>query len=104
MCIRDRGGTSPGDAADRFVAGGPVTERSPVAADRAAAALALAATVRSRLGLAEPTTSRVERVVDRFDGTTYDEVTASDRTGRTCLLYTSDAADDLTRVDVGGGR
>ena len=24
--------------------------------------------------------------------------------GRTCLLYTSDAADDLTRVDLGGRR
>jgi len=89
------GGTSPGDAADRFVAGGPVTERSPVAADRAAAALALAATVRSRLGLAEPTTSRVERVVDRFDGTAYDEVTASDRTGRTLHLERFDARNRL---------
>jgi hypothetical protein len=89
------GGTSPGDAADRFVAGGPVTERSPVAADRAASALALAATVRSRLGLAEPTISRVERVVDRFDGTAYDEVTASDRTGRTLHLERFDARDRL---------
>src|SRR5665811_379512 len=25
------------------------------------------------------------------------------RNGRGCLLYTSDAADDLTRVDIGGG-
>ena len=89
------GGTSPGDAADRFVAGGPVTERSPVAADRAASALALAATVRSRLGLAEPTISRVERVVDRFDGTAYDEVTASDRAGRTLHLERFDARDRL---------
>jgi hypothetical protein len=89
------GGTSPGDAADRFVVGGPVTERSPVAPDRAASALALAAAVRSRLGLAEPTISRVERVVDRFDGTAYDEVTASDRAGRTLHLERFDARDRL---------
>ena len=33
-------------------------------------------------------------------GTTQQPVT----TGTTCLLYTSDAADDLTRVDLGGRR
>lgn len=85
------GGTSPGDAADRFVAGGPVTERSPVTPDQAASTLALAAASRSRLGLPEPATQRVERVVDRFDGTTYDEVTASDRAGRTLHLERFDA-------------
>ena len=79
-------GPLPGAAADRFVAGGPVSQRSPVAADRAAAALALAATVRSRAGLPEPAGSRVERVVDRFDGTTYDEVTANDPAGRAIHL------------------
>ena len=85
------GGTSSGDAADRFVAGGPVTERTPVGADRAASALALAAAARSRLGLPEPATSRVERVVDRFDGATYDEVTGSDPAGRTLHLERFDA-------------
>lgn len=85
------GGTSTGDAADRFVAGGPVTERAPVTSDKASAALARAAEVRSRLGLPEPAASRVERVVDRFDGTAYDEVTESDRTGRTLQLHRFDA-------------
>lgn len=85
------GGTSPGEAADRFVAGGPVTERTPVTADRAASALALAAAARSRLGLPEPASSRVERVVDRFDGTAYDEVTGSDGTGRALHLERFDA-------------
>jgi hypothetical protein len=85
------GGTSPGDAVDRFVAGGPVTERTPVTPERAASALALAAAARTRLGLPEPATSRVEQVVDRFDGTTYDEVTGRDRTGRTLHLERFDA-------------
>jgi hypothetical protein len=80
------GGTSPSDAADLYVAGGPVTERATVAADQAASTLALAADARSRLGLPEPATSRVERVADRFSGTTYDEVTASDLTGRALHL------------------
>jgi len=85
------GGASTGDAADRFVAGSPVTERTPVTPDKAAAALARAAEVRSHLGLPEPAASRVERVVDRFDGTAYDEVTESDRTGRTLQLHRFDA-------------
>ena len=84
-------GISQGDAADRFVAGGPVTDRSPVAADRAAASLALAAAFRSRVGLPEPATSRVERVVDRFDGTAYDEVTASDGAGQPVHVARFDA-------------
>ena len=37
------GGTSVGDAASPFVAGGPVTARTPVAGDRAAVALFLRA-------------------------------------------------------------
>jgi len=89
------GGTSQGDAADRYVAGGPVTERSSVAADQAASTLALAAAARSRLNLPEPAMSRVERVVDRFAGTTYDEVTASDRTGRALHLERFDATGRL---------
>jgi hypothetical protein len=85
------GGMSPGDAADRYVAGGPVVERTPVTGDRAAPALALAAAFRSRVGLPEPAASRVERVVDRFDGTTYDEVTGTDRAGQTQHLERFDA-------------
>jgi len=88
-------GTSPGEAADRFVAGGPVTDRTPVTPDRAASTLALAAASRSRLGLPEPATQSVERVVDRFSGTTYDEVTASDSAGQTLHLERFDAAGRL---------
>ena len=80
------GGTAPGDAADRFVAGGPVAERGPVPAERAPSVIATAAAFRSRLGLAEPAAVRVDRVTDRFDGTAYDEVTATDRAGRALHL------------------
>lgn len=80
------GGTSQGEAADRYVVGGPLVERTRVEGDRAAPAQALAATFRSRLGLPEPAISRVERVVDRFDGTSYDEVTGTDRAGQTLHL------------------
>jgi len=84
------GGTPPGDATNRYIAGGPVTERSPVGADRAAAVLAASRTFRSRLGLAEPAASRVDRVTDRFAGTTYDEVTGTDVTGRALHLQRLD--------------
>jgi len=83
-------GTAPGDAADRYIAGGPVVERSPVAAERASAARALARAFGSRLGLAEPAAFRVERVVDRFASTTYDEVTGTDETGRALHLQRLD--------------
>ena len=85
------GGTSPLDAASPFVTGGPVTERAPVTSDKAAAALARAAQVRSRLALPEPVAARVERVIDRFDGTAYDEVTESDAAGRALRLHRFDA-------------
>ena len=85
------GGTTVGDAASPFVAGGPVTDRAPVAGERATVALARAADVRTRLGLPTPAVSRVERVVDRFDGSAYDEVTESDATGRTLGLHRFDA-------------
>jgi len=84
------GGTPPGDAADRYVAGGPVAERSPVGADRSAAVLAAARTFRSRLGLPEPAATRAERVTDRFAGTTYDEVTGTDVAGRALHLQRLD--------------
>jgi hypothetical protein len=95
MAIGSPGGILTGDATDRFVSGSPVTERTPVAADRAASTLALAAAFRSRLGLPEPAVSRVERVVDRFDGTAYDEVTASDREGQALHLERFDAGGRL---------
>ena len=84
-------GISPGDAADRFVVGGPVADRTPVTADRAGATLALAAAFRSRAGLPAPATSRVERVVDRFDRAAYDEVTASDGAGQPLHVARFDA-------------
>ncbi len=84
------GGAQTGDAAERFVAGGPAVERTPLGGDRAAASLALAAAFRSRLGLPEPAATHVERVVDRFDGTTYDEVTGSDSTGHAIHLQRFD--------------
>jgi hypothetical protein len=89
------GGTSTGDAASPFITGGPVTERAPVALDRAAVALARAAGVRARLGLPTPAASRVERVIDRFDGSAYDEVTESDATGRALGLHRFDARGHL---------
>ncbi len=103
------GGTSSGDAADRYVAGGPVTDRIPVAADQAATTLALAEAARSSLSLPEAASTRVERVVDRFSGTTYDEVTAIDRTGRAIHLERFDPSGRLIGAvafgwDVGGAK
>jgi hypothetical protein len=92
------GGTPAGDAADRYVAGGPAVERTPLGGDRAAPTLALAAALRSRLGLPEPATTRVEQVVDRFDGTTYEEVTGSDAAGQTIHLQRFDARGRLVAV------
>ena len=40
-------GPAPGDAADRFVAGGPATERTPLRGERAASVLAAAGTSRT---------------------------------------------------------
>ena len=102
-----RGGTPAGNAADRYVAGGPAVERTPLGGDRAAPTLALAAAFRSRLGLPEPATTRVEQVVDRFDGTTYEEVTGSDAAGQTIHLQRFDARGRLVAcrdVRVAGGR
>jgi hypothetical protein len=84
------GGAPPGDAADRYVAGGPVVERQAADPRRASAALAAARGFRSRLGLPEPAASRVEHLVDRFAGTAYDEVTATDAEGRALHLQRID--------------
>jgi hypothetical protein len=84
------GGTGPGDAADRFVAGRPATERTPLAAEQAAPVLAAASSSRQRLGLPAPVAVRVDRVIDRFSGTTYDEVTATDMAGRSLHLQRFD--------------
>jgi hypothetical protein len=112
------GGLPPGDAADRYVAGGPVTERVPVGADRAATVLAAARTFRARLGLPVPAATRAEHVIDRLAGTAYDEVTGIDATGRALHLQRLDdrgrlvaavafgwqAACDRPLADVGSAR
>ncbi len=84
------GGTAPGDAADRFVAGGPAAERAPLRGERAATALTAAGTARRKLGLPEPTSVSVDHVTDRLDGTTYDEVTERDAAGRRLHLQRFD--------------
>jgi hypothetical protein len=84
------GGTAPGDAADRFVAGGPAVERAPIRPDRAAPVLAAASASRTQLGLPEPVSVDVEHVTDRLGGTTYDEVTERDGSGRTLHLQRFD--------------
>jgi hypothetical protein len=89
------GGTAPGDAADRFVAGGPATERVPLRSEQAAPVLAAADLSRLRLGLPEPAGVRVDRVTDRFSGTTYDEVTATDGAGRSLHLERFDERGQL---------
>ena len=95
-------GAPTGDAADRFVAGGPAVERTVLGGDRAAPGLALAAAFRSRLGLPEPAATRVERVVDRFAGTTYDEVTGSDATGHAIHLQRFDVRGRLVAAVIFG--
>lgn len=84
------GGTAPGDAADRFVAGGPATERMPLLGDRAASVLAAAGTSRRHLGLSEPAAVEVDQVTDRYGGTTYNEVTGRDGAGRRVHLQRFD--------------
>ncbi len=102
-------GTGPGDAADRFVAGGSVTQRAPLAAEQAARVLAAAGAARERLGLPVPAAVRVERVTDRLGGTTYDEVTATDGTGRALHQQRFDEGGRLVGAvsfgwQTGGGR
>jgi hypothetical protein len=84
------GGTAPSDAADRFVAGGPATERMPLQDERAASALAAAGASRRHLGLPEPATVEVDQVTDRYGDTTYDEVTGRDGAGRRLHLQRFD--------------
>ena len=84
------GGTAPGDAADRFVAGGPAAERAPLRPDRAAPVLAAAGMSRRQLGLSEPASVDVEHVTDRLGGVTYDEVTERDGAGRALHLQRFD--------------
>jgi hypothetical protein len=103
------GGTAPGDAADRYVAGGPTSERAPLRAEEAGPILAVAGASRARLGLPLPAAVRVDRVTDRLDGTTYDEVVASDAGGRPLHLQRFDERGRLVGAvsfgwQVAGGR
>jgi hypothetical protein len=103
------GGTAPGDAADRFVAGGPTSERAPLRPEEAGPVLAAAGAARVRLGLPLPAAVRVDRVTDRLDGTTYDEVVASDAAGRSLHLQRFDERRRLVGAvsfgwQVAGGR
>jgi len=74
-------GVGGGQAADPFVAGGPSTRSLPAPADDVARARARGHDVAVALGL--PGVSlRVERLDDRFEHRTYDEVTSLDAGGR----------------------
>ena len=96
------GGTAPSDAADRFVAGGPATERVPLRPDRAAPVLAAAGASRRHLGLQEPASVDVDHVTDRLGGATYDEVTGRDRAGRRLHLQRFDPQGRLVGAVVFG--
>lgn len=103
------GGTVPGDAADRFVAGGPTSERAPLRPEQAEPVLAAAGASRIRLGLPVPAAVRVDRVTDRLDGTVYDEVVATDTAGQSIHLQRFDGRGRLVGAvsfgwPVAGGR
>jgi len=85
-------GGSVGQAADPFVAGGRSTRPLPLAADDLARARARGQALAEALGL-PGVSGRVERVEDRFEHRTYDEVTLADGRGR-------DVA--ITRIEPGG--
>src|SRR5665811_2558325 len=117
MCIRDR---SPGDfEAVRRIATevkGPIiaalARTHPDDIDRAAEALAPAQ--RSRIHVFMSTSpihmeqmlnlSPAEVLASITEGVTRARSYCDDVEFSPCLLYTSDAADDLTRVDLGGRR
>ena len=73
-------------AADRFVAGEVALRREPLAGADAGAYTARARTTATALGLPFGTRRAVARVVDRFNGTTYVEVTARDAAGEPVSL------------------
>jgi hypothetical protein len=103
------GGTTPSDAADRFVAGGPASERAPLRPEEAGPILAAAGASRARLGFPLPAAVRVDRVTDRLDGTMYDEVVSTDPAGRSLHLQRFDERRRLVGAvsfgwQVAGGR
>jgi hypothetical protein len=74
-------GAGAGQAADPFVAGGRSTRALPASASDVARAQARARDVATALGL-PGVSQRVERIDDRFEHRTYDEVTSLDAGGR----------------------
>jgi hypothetical protein len=74
-------GVAGGQAADPFVAGGRSTRQVPARADDLAHAKARGHAVAVALGL-PGVSQRVERLDDRFEHRTYDEVTSLDANGR----------------------
>jgi hypothetical protein len=78
-------GGSVGQAADPFVAGGRSTRSLRAAADDLARARAHGKTLATSLGL-PGVGQRVERLEDKFEHRTYDEVTSVDATGRAVAI------------------
>ena len=85
-----------GAAADPFVAGQQAVDVATLSGPAAAAGIARADATRTQLGLPLPARQVVSHVVDRFAGTTYDEVTAFDGVGRMTALQQFDTAGRLT--------
>ncbi|MFI5225261.1 MAG: hypothetical protein ACHQ3P_01150 [Candidatus Limnocylindrales bacterium] len=85
-----------GAAADPFVAGQQAVDVATLSGPAAAAGIARADATRTQLGLPLPARQIVSHVVDRFAGTTYDEVTAFDGVGRMTALQRFDPAGRLT--------
>ncbi len=85
-----------GAAADPFVAGQQAVDVATLSGPAAAAGIARADATRTELGLPLPARQVVSHVVDRFAGTTYDEVTAFDGVGRMTALQRFDTAGRLT--------
>ena len=78
-------GAATGQGADPFVAGGPSTRAVPLAATQVDRARALGRQLAAALGL-PGVSQRVERLDDRFEHRTYDEVTAFDASNRAVAI------------------
>ena len=89
-------GPRDGSAADPFVAGQQAVDVATLAGPAADASFARADAARLRLGFPAPARQEASHVVDRFAGTTYDEITAFDGVGRMISLQRFDTAGRLT--------
>jgi len=85
-----------GTAADPFVAGQQAIDVATLTGSAAQAGFARADASRLRLGWPAPARQEASHVVDRFAGTTYDEITAFDGVGRMISLQRFDTAGRLT--------